>query len=141
MTKEYNITAIVQDNNLKLLFECDKEKNKQCSKRNCNKYCNYTTDSRYIKAKTRQEKKDITDKELICNLESEIEYYKHELDLLNKVHKDDTEYINKQDELIKEYEDKQQKNKTIDKLDTIKTTTSVYINNRLVETMTKYEHR
>lgn len=104
MTKEYNIKAIVEDNDLKLLFDCDKEKNKQCNKKNCNEYCNHTTDSRYMKSKARQHNKRITDKELICSLKSKIEYYRHELDLIKKVHKEDKEYINKQNKLIKEYQ-------------------------------------
>lgn len=83
MAKEYNIKAIVDKEDLKLIFECDKEKNKQCSKRHCGA-CNHTTDARYMKAKARQHNKDITDKELICNLESEIEYYRNKLQQIHE---------------------------------------------------------
>lgn len=85
MAKEYNIKAIVDKDELKLLFECDKEKNKQCNKKYCGgDACNHTTDSRYMKAKARQHNKDITDEELICNLESEIEYYRNKLKQIYK---------------------------------------------------------
>lgn len=103
MAKEYNIKAIIDNDDLRLLFDCDKEKNKQCNKKYCGT-CNHTTDARYMKAKARQHNKDISDKELICSLESEIEYYRYELDLIKKVHKEDKECINKQDKLIKEYQ-------------------------------------
>ena len=52
MAKEYNIKAIVDKEDLKLIFECDKEKNKQCNKKYCGT-CNHTTDTRYMKAKAR----------------------------------------------------------------------------------------
>ena len=83
MAKEYNIKAIVDNDGLKLLFDCDKEKNKQCNKKYCGT-CNHTTDSRYMQAKARQHNKNITDKELICNLESEIEYYRNKLNKINE---------------------------------------------------------
>lgn len=78
--KQYNIKAIIDNDDLKLIFECDKEKNKQCNKNNCDEYCNYTTDSRYMKAKSRQRNKNITDKEIIINLEKEIEYYREKIE-------------------------------------------------------------
>lgn len=80
--KQYNIKAIVNNDDLKLIFECDKEKNKQCNKKNCNTYCNHTTDAKYIKAKARQRTKDITDEEIIINLEKEIEYYRNKIERL-----------------------------------------------------------
>lgn len=103
--KEYNIKAIVDKDEMKLIFECDKEKNKQCKGYGNCRECNYTTNSQYMKAKARQFNKNITDKEIIINLENEIDYYRHEMDLLKKVHKENRYCINKQDELIKEYQE------------------------------------
>lgn len=103
--KEYNIKAIVDKDEMKLIFECDKEKNKQCKGYGNCRECNYTTNSRYMKAKARQFNKNITDKEIIINLENEIDYYRHEMDLLKKVHEENRYCINKQDELIKEYQE------------------------------------
>lgn len=103
--KEYNIKAIVDKDEMKLIFECDKEKNKQCKGYGNCRECNYTTDSRYMKAKARQFNKNITDKEIIINLENEIDYYRHKMDLLKKVHEENRYCINKQDELIKEYQE------------------------------------
>ena len=103
--KEYNMKAIVDKDELKLIFECDKEKNKQCKGyENCRE-CNHTTDSNYMKAKSRQHNKHITDKEIIINLEDEIDYYRHEINLLKKVHEENRDCINQQDELIKEYQE------------------------------------
>lgn len=103
--KEYNIKAIVDKDEMKLIFECDKEKNKQCKGYGNCRECNYTTNSRYMKAKARQFNKNITDKEIIINLENEIDYYRHKMDLLKKVHEENRYCINKQDELIKEYQE------------------------------------
>lgn len=103
--KEYNIKAIVDKDEMKLIFECDKEKNKQCKGYGNCRECNYTTNSQYMKAKARQFNKNITDKEIIINLENEIDYYRHEMDLLKKVHEENRYCINKQDELIKEYQE------------------------------------
>ena len=89
--KEYDIKVIADKDELKVLFECDKEKNIDCNKKNCNEYCNLTTDSRYIKAKARQKNKGITDIELIINLEKEIEYYRQKLQQIQ----DDKIVINK----------------------------------------------
>ena len=58
-----------------------------------------------MKAKARQFNKNITDKEIIINLENEIDYYRHKMDLLKKVHEENRYCINKQDELIKEYQE------------------------------------
>ena len=77
--KEYNINLIVDNDKVTFLFDCDKEKNEQCNKKNCNKYCNHTTDSRYMKAKARQHNNNITDQEIIINLEKEIEYYRNKI--------------------------------------------------------------
>lgn len=50
--KEYNAKMIVDNDELKILFECDKEKNKDCKRIYCgNGECEHTTDSRYMKAK------------------------------------------------------------------------------------------
>lgn len=103
--KEYNIKAIVDKDEMKLIFECDKEKNKQCKGYGNCRECNYTTNSQYMKAKARQFNKNITDKEIIINLENEIDYYRHEIGLLKKVHEENRYCINKQDELIKEYQE------------------------------------
>lgn len=103
--KEYNIKAIVDKDEMKLIFECDKEKNKQCKGYGNCRECNYTTNSQYMKAKARQFNKNITDKEIIINLENEIDYYRHKMDLLKKVHEENRYCINKQDELIKEYQE------------------------------------
>ena len=102
--KEYDIKAIVNKDELKLIFECDKENNNKCKKNNCD-ICNHTTDSRYMKAKLIQSDKNISDQETIRNLEDEIDYYRHKIDLLNRVHEEDRRYINRQDKLIKEYQE------------------------------------
>lgn len=102
--KEYNAKIIVDNDKLNLIFECDKEKNKECKKNNCD-ICNHTTDSRYMKAKDRQHNKTITDKQIIINLEKEIEYYRNKIELLEKVREENIRYINKQNELIKEYQE------------------------------------
>lgn len=101
--KEYNIKAITDNDELKIVFECDKNNNEECNKKNCNEYCNHTTNSKYMKA--RQRNKKLTDKELVVSLENEIEYYRRELNLLQKVHRENVECINKQDKLIKEYQE------------------------------------
>lgn len=44
-------------------------------------------------------------KELIESLENEIKYYKHEINSLKNVHREDVEYINKQEKQIKEYQE------------------------------------
>ena len=85
--KEYNIKLLVDDDKVNFLFDCDKEKNRKCNKKNCNQYCNHTTDSRYIKAKARQNNNSITDQEIIINLEKEIEYYRNKIEqiLVDKI--------------------------------------------------------
>lgn len=100
--KQYNIKAITNNDELKLIFECDKDKNIECNKRYCGT-CNHTTDTKYMKAKQRN--KRLTDKELVVSLENEIEYYRHKINLLEDVHRENVECINKQDELIKEYQE------------------------------------
>lgn len=103
--KEYNAKIIVNDDELSIAFECDKEKNKNCKGNGNCRECNHTTDSRYAKAKARQHNKTITDKQIIINLEKEIEYYRHKIALLENDHKENVERINKQDKLIKEHQE------------------------------------
>lgn len=55
MAKVYNIKAIVENDDLKLLFECDREKNIECNKKHCDT-CSHTTNARYIKANESKEK-------------------------------------------------------------------------------------
>jgi len=121
MAKEYNIKAIVNKDELKLLFECDKTKNKQCNKKNCSEYCNHTTDSRYMKAKQRITKmkcnSKITNEEIITKLEKEIEYYRNKL-----------QYIQEEMILIS-------KPKNTTKYEIITT----YADNTLMQTIIKYE--
>lgn len=99
--KQYNIKAITDNDELKLIFECDKDKNAECNKKYCGT-CNHTTDTKYMKA--RQRNKNLSGKELVRSLENEIEYYRHKISLLEDVHRENVECINKQDELIKEYQ-------------------------------------
>lgn len=101
--KKYNSKIIANNNELKIAFECDKNKSKECNKKHCTESCNHTTDTKYMKAKQRNKK--LTDKELIVSLENEIEYYRHEIDLLKNVHQENIECINKQDKIIKEYQE------------------------------------
>lgn len=82
--KEYNIKLLVDNDKATFIFDCDKDKNKQCNKKSCNIYCNHTTDSRYMKAKARQQDENITDQEIIINLEKEIEYYRDKLENIRK---------------------------------------------------------
>lgn len=96
--KEYNAKIIVNNDELKIAFECDKEKNKECKGyRNCRE-CNYTTNTRYMKAKYRQIKSDINDKELVTNSDSEIEYYRDKIRLLENAVKNKNKWL-------KEYQD------------------------------------
>ena len=80
--KEYNIKAIVSNDELKLVFECDKDKNTKCNKRHCD-VCNYTSDSKYMKARERiinqTHNRMITDKDVIVRLEEEIECYRNKI--------------------------------------------------------------
>ena len=46
--KKYNAEILVDGDNFDIIFECDKERNKECKKNNCG-YCNHTTDTRYAK--------------------------------------------------------------------------------------------
>ena len=49
--KEYNAKIIVNNDELKIMYECDREKNKDCKGYgNCGP-CNHTTDTRKIKAR------------------------------------------------------------------------------------------
>lgn len=116
--KEYIIKAIVDKDKLNILFECDKEKNNECNKHNCNEYCNHTTDSRYMKARARQHDKDITDKEIIINLEKEIEYYRDKLQNIQE----DMILIRKPTDTI-EFE-----------------ITKVYADNRIIQTTIDYKY-
>ena len=63
----------------------------------------------YIKAKQRiietSGNKNITDAQIIERLENEIEYYRNKIGLLEQVREEDRRYINKQNELIKEYQE------------------------------------
>lgn len=69
--KEYNAKMIVNNDELKIMYECDREKNKDCKGyANCGP-CNHTTDTRKIKA--RKANKFIEDNkiEIEINLEAE----------------------------------------------------------------------
>lgn len=80
--KEYNIKAIVDKDELKFAFECDKEKNTKCKKTYCGRdACSHTSDSRYMKAKDMLHNKKVI--------------YKQELQ----------ETIRQKDDLIKEYQE------------------------------------
>ena len=46
--KIYKAEIYVNEDNFDIVFECDKEKNKECNKKNCG-YCHRTTDTRYAK--------------------------------------------------------------------------------------------
>lgn len=101
--KEYNIKAITDNDELKIILECDKDNNEECNNKNCNEYCNHTTNSKYMEAGQRNKK--ITDKELVVSLENEIEHYRDKINLLEIIHQEKVKYINQQDELIKEYQE------------------------------------
>jgi len=115
--KEYNIKAIVEDDELKLLFECDQEKNIECKGNGNCRECSHTTNSKYIKAndintyskaRNRIERitgKNVTDKELVTYLEQEIGYYRHKIERLTNEHKKDKETIKENDELIREHQE------------------------------------
>lgn len=130
--KEYNIKAIVDKDELKLIFECDKEKNNKCKKNNCD-ICNHTTDSRYMKAKARQHDKTITDKQIIINLEKEIEYYRNKIGLLEKTNKEQRQYIinNKI---------KSNNNEEVDYDIKEIITTNIYADRKVIETITQYRY-
>lgn len=49
--KEYNVKIIVDNDELKMVFECDKEKNINCKGNGNCRECNYTTDAKYMKAR------------------------------------------------------------------------------------------
>ncbi|MCI8699726.1 MAG: hypothetical protein HFJ47_00085 [Clostridia bacterium] len=117
--KEYNIKLLVHNDKAEILFDCDKEKNKQCNKKNCSEYCNHTTDSRYMKAKVRQHDNNITDQEIIINLEKEIEYYRNKLQHIQE----DTILTNKP--------------KNITKYDEI----NIYTNGKVVQTIIEYIYK
>lgn len=68
--KEYNIKLLVDNDKATFIFDCDKEKNMQCNKRNCSKYCNYTTDSKYMR-----DKAEIFDNDIIIDKPSDIVEY------------------------------------------------------------------
>lgn len=65
--KEYNAKIIVNNDELKILFECDKEKNINCKGNGNCRECNYTTNVKYAKAKSRQEKLFDKEFEMIIN--------------------------------------------------------------------------
>lgn len=116
--KEYNIKLLVDNDRVTFIYDCDKEKNRQCNKRNCNNYCNHTTDSRYMKAKARQRNKNITDEEIIIELEKEIEQYREKIQHIykNKI------LISKPKDTIT-YE-----------------TTDIYTDERIAQTIINYEY-
>lgn len=66
--KEYNMKAIVDKDELKLIFECDKEKNKKCKGYGNCRECNHTSDTRYMKSK---DIKKIFDKQLEIKINDE----------------------------------------------------------------------
>lgn len=49
--KEYNVKIIADNDELKMVFECDKEKNINCKGNGNCRECNYTTDTKYMKAR------------------------------------------------------------------------------------------
>lgn len=67
--KEYNVKIIADNDELKMAFECDKEKNINCKGNGNCRECNYTTDAKYMKA--RQKDNSIGRK---INLEAEEAY-------------------------------------------------------------------
>lgn len=117
--KEYNIKLLVHNDKAEFLFDCDKEKNTKCNKKNCNEYCNYTTDPRYVKARERQHNNNITDQEIIINLEKEIEYYRSKLQHIQE----DMILANKPEDTIK-FE-----------------MTKVYADNKLVQIIIDYKYK
>lgn len=94
--KEYNVKIIVDNDELKMAFECDKEKNINCKGNGNCRECNYTTDAKYMKA--RQRDKAIRDKDYIIKLQDEIIYYKDRIRLLENIN-------NQKGKKIKAYED------------------------------------
>lgn len=117
--KEYDIKLLVDKDKATFIFDCDKDRNQKCNRKNCNEYCNHTTDSRYMKAKARQRNNNITDQEIIINLEKEIEYYRNKLQHIQK----DMILINKPKD-IEEYEE-----------------TNIYADNKLVQMIINYKYK
>ena len=75
--KEYNAKIIVDNDNFVILFDCDKEMNNMCNKKNCD-YCTYTTDSRYAKGITNKEAEEKM-------AEGKIEQYRNRIEQQNKI--------------------------------------------------------
>lgn len=104
--KEYNAKIIVNNDELKILFECDKEKNINCKGNGNCRECNHTTNSRYARATTRvaftKGKHSITDKEVIEALDNEIEYYRHKIQMLERIKDENTNVIDSNEKLIQE---------------------------------------
>lgn len=81
--------------------------------------CNNTTDSRYMKAKARQHNRNITDKEIIINLEKEIEYYRNKLQNIQE----EKMLINKPKDTL-EYE-----------------ITKIYADDKIIQTIIDYKYK
>lgn len=71
--KEYNVKIIADNDELKMVFECDKEKNINCKGNGNCRECNYTTDAKYMKARQKDNsigiKINLEAEEAIKNLE------------------------------------------------------------------------
>ena len=91
--KEYNVKILVDNDNFDIIYECDKDNNVECNKKNCG-ICHHTLnskyklavswgiDSRYIKERQRVEglkNKPINDIELVEFLSEEIENYRNQI--------------------------------------------------------------
>lgn len=106
--KEYNVKIIADNDELKICFECDKEKNKECKGNGNCRECNFTTNAKYMKARERMQRlegKNITDKQIIENLQDEIDGYRNGIRRLVEAQKKDKELIDNANKLIKEYQD------------------------------------
>lgn len=71
--KEYNVKIIADNDELKMVFECDKEKNINCKGNGNCRECNYTTNAKYMKARQKDNsigiKINLEAEEAIKNLE------------------------------------------------------------------------
>lgn len=99
-------------------------------------------------------KKNMSDKEIIEKQEAEIEYYRHKIELLTKVHRENVEVIREQDKEIEELKNKKTEisvyadreelkeineisDSDIKQIETITT----FAGGKLIESITKYKYK
>ena len=73
---------IIDEDNIKIIYECDNKKNTECEAHNDCKYCDYTTEAKYAKdikeerRKKKEERTRIELKEDLKEKQEEIEQHK-----------------------------------------------------------------